>query len=471
LNTNVADRPSYSIEMATALARATLVRRSGSWKSVFGIAASHGHGRVFFSVSSPPSSQRNHAQKNGTRIPDLIIDRQFSSSLPRSEEDEELDFTEALSSSVDEDNLELTHQRIWRSSESPVDPSTSITEEEAPLYWSGNAVHNATTKNPETSSHNLANLLERIEKQELEGGRMRAKQYGVLHEDPVEDMRMLIENYTVTSLASALRDREEALQYCAQLASQNDFDGLKETLQNFHPDLVRRRREVRRIDVSKPLNATALETIRKALMRMPRRVTQAHSRRAGVVITICHVDGVPSLLLEKRSASLRAHPDEVCLPGGMVCSVADRTIVETCLREMKEEIGGLPFDFHNVTTSSSASSNSTTMSGTGINVLGVLRCNWGEVHHLVGVAVTPVVCFLSQDLANVKLTPNPDEVAEVFTIPLKSLLDKSQWIHKDDHAPIFMGGPYVIWGLTGYILERFWKDVLLPYNVKSSGSS
>jgi 8-oxo-dGTP pyrophosphatase MutT (NUDIX family) len=237
------------------------------------------------------------------------------------------------------------------------------------------------------------------------------------------------------------------------------------------PDLVRRRREVRRIDVSKPLNAAALETIRKALMRMPRRVTQAHSRRAGVVITICHVDGVPSLLLEKRSASLRAHPDEVCLPGGMVCSVADRTIVETCLREMKEEIGGLPFDFHNVTTSSSASSNSTTMSGTGINVLGVLRCNWGEVHHLVGVAVTPVVCFLCQDLANVKLTPNPDEVAEVFTIPLKSLLDKSQWIYKDDHAPIFMGGPYVIWGLTGYILERFWKDVLLPYNVKSSGSS
>jgi hypothetical protein len=89
------------------------------------------------------------------------------------------------------------------------------------------------------------------------------------------------------------------------------------------------------------------------------------------------------------------------------------------------------------------------------------------VHHLVGVAVTPVVCFFYKDLAEVDLKPNPDEVAEVFTIPLKSLMDKQQWVYKDDHAPIFVGGPYVIWGLTGYILERFWKDILLPFNSKS----
>lgn len=327
------------------------------------------------------------------------------------------------------------------------------------MYWSDNVVHSANS-----GTQDLESLLERIERQELDGGRMRAKQYGVLHEDPVDDMRLLTENYTVTSLASALRDREDVLQYCAQLAAQNDISSLKSTLRLFHPDLVlERRRETRRLDVRKPLNATSLETIRKALMRMPRRVTQAHSRRAGVVIAICHVGGVPSLLLEKRAASLRAHPDEVCLPGGMVCSVADKTIVETCLREMKEEIGGLAFDFH-------SSDQKQTMGGSGINVLGVLRCNWGEVHHLVGVAVTPVVCFLNQDLGEVNLEPNADEVAEVFTIPLESLLDKSQWIYKDDHAPIFAGGPYAIWGLTGYILERFWKDILMPLNIKSGGS-
>ena len=363
----------------------------------------------------------------------VISSRPFSSSIESGD-----DSASSSSSAAHSGNPELKHQRIWLPESSSNDP----------LYWSDDVVSDNPT--------NIASLLERIEKQELDGGRMQTKQYGVLHEDPVVDMRLLQENYTVTSLASALRDREDVLQHCAQLAESNNISALKAYLHNFHPNLVLgRRKEKRRLDVSKPLNATSMETIRKALMRMPRRVLQAHSKRAGVVICICHVDGVPSLLLEKRAKNLRAHPDEVCLPGGMVCSVADKTIVETCLREMKEEIGGLEFDHTN------------DQQGHGVNVLGVLRCNWGEVHHLVGVAVTPVVCALGQDLAQVDLKPNPDEVAEVFTIPLSSLMDKSQWIYKDEHAPIFTGGPYIIWGLTGYILERFWKDVLLPHNVNS----
>jgi len=347
-----------------------------------------------------------------------------------------------VSSIEDEDNLK--HQRIWR-------PKNKLTTD--PLYWSKNVVQSSLT-NP----HNLISLLDRIEKQELDGGRMRAKQNGVLHEDPATDMRLLIENYTVNSLASALRDREEMLQMASQLAGENDFETLKEFLQDCHPDVVlERRQRLRRLSLQKPLNLASLETIRKGLMRMPRQVTMAHSKRAGVVIPIVHVDGVPSVLLEKRSASMRAHPDEVCLPGGMVCEQADRTIVETCLREMKEEIGGFDFEYHQDT------------GGTrGVSVLGILRCNWGEVHHLVGVAVTPVVCSFSQDLAEVDLIPNPDEVAEVFTIPLASLMDKKLWVYKDDHAPIFVGGPYAIWGLTGYILERFWKDILLPFSSRDS---
>lgn len=402
---------------------------------------SHGAHRPLNRLSFSTSASQSDAEEH---------DESTSSDLPSSP-------SEASSSAVTSVHPNLTHQRIWVAKSSSTISSSK--KSQAPMYWSDNVVHSANS-----GTQDLESLLERIERQELDGGRMRAKQYGVLHEDPVDDMRLLTENYTVTSLASALRDREDVLQYCAQLAAQNDISSLKSTLRLFHPDLVlERRRETRRLDVRKPLNATSLETIRKALMRMPRRVTQAHSRRAGVVIAICHVGGVPSLLLEKRAASLRAHPDEVCLPGGMVCSVADKTIVETCLREMKEEIGGLAFDFH-------SSDQKQTMGGSGINVLGVLRCNWGEVHHLVGVAVTPVVCFLNQDLGEVNLEPNADEVAEVFTIPLESLLDKSQWIYKDDHAPIFAGGPYAIWGLTGYILERFWKDILMPLNIKSGGS-
>lgn len=367
-----------------------------------------------------------------------ISHRAFSSSVEDFEERVSQRKAKSNSAAVSQVHPEQEHQRLWL-------PHSL----EEPLFWSEDVVQGS-----ESNPGDLANILESIEKQELEGGRMKTKQYGVLHEDPAVDMRLLTENYTVTSLASALRDREEVLQYCAELAEQNQLGELQEYLKMFHPKLVlRRRNRKRQLDLKNPLTTTSLETIRKALMRMPRRVVQAHSRRAGVVLPIVHVDGVPSLLLEKRATNLRAHPDEVCLPGGMVCSAADKTIVETCLREMKEEIGGLDFDYQQQGGGVSG----------GVSVLGVLRCNWGEVHHMVGVAVTPVVCFFNQDLADVDLKPNPDEVAEVFTIPLASLLDRSQWIYKEDHAPIFIGGPYVIWGLTGFLLERFWKDVLLPF--------
>jgi hypothetical protein len=208
-------------------------------------------------------------------------------------------------------------------------------------------------------------LMDRIKRQELAGGRMRAAQYGVLHEDPKIDMRLLMENYSVASLASALRDKEDALQQCATLAEQGDFKKLKEVLEPHHPRFVLQRRTRKRIlDVGEHLDAASLEVIRKALMRMPRTVSMAHTQRAGVVIPLCLQNGVPSLLLEKRSPDLRAHPDEVCLPGGMVCHINDSTIVSTCLREMKEEIEGLDMCI--------------------VQVLGILRCNWGQVDDLVG---------------------------------------------------------------------------------------
>ena len=48
-----------------------------------------------------------------------------------------------------------------------------------------------------------------------------------------------------------------------------------------------------------------------------------------------------------------------------------------------------------------------------------------KVHHLVGVAVTPVVCFLGE-IGESELNPNPSEVAECFTVPLESFLDRNR---------------------------------------------
>jgi hypothetical protein len=164
-----------------------------------------------------------------------------------------------------------------------------------------------------------------------------------------------------------------------------------------------------------------------------------------------------------------------------VCEVTDHDIVGTCLRELHEEIGGLAgggesssdndqgqmsnwddviSDEDSLSGQNLASSGVLRRGNNGIQVLGVFRCNWGEVHHLVGVAVTPVVCFLGE-LPD-KLFPNPSEVATAFTVTLESLCTKSYWVHRDGLAPIFLGGPEPVWGLTGYILERFTKDILLP---------
>jgi len=373
-------------------------------------------------------------------------------------------------------NLErMKHQRVWNAEPSSFNANLS---ESSSSSSSSSSIW--TQRVADLESSQLRQLLHTIQHQERKGSRLRKAQMGVLHADPTLDMELLTKNYTVGALASALRDREDALQHAAVLAASGRTEELKHMLSIYHPKYVLSRRgegdkfaldrgfleesvdddanaEEDNIGASARaavkggggggggggLNAHALEVIRKALTRMPRTVTQAHSRRAGVVIALCSVQGVPSILLEKRSPQLRAHPDEVCLPGGMVCQDNDPNIVATCLREMKEEISGLPPDQN-------------------ITVLGAFRCNWGEVHHLVGVAVTPVVCYLGE--LPESLEPNPTEVAQVFTIPLASLLQKELWVHSTATglAPIFLGGPHVIWGLTGYILDRFQKDILLP---------
>lgn len=40
-----------------------------------------------------------------------------------------------------------------------------------------------------------------------------------------------------------------------------------------------------------------------------------------------------------------------------------------------------------------------------------------------------------------------------------------RWRTEKYKAPAFVGGPYVIWGLTGYILHRLVHDVLRKHLV------
>eukprot|EP00611_Tribonema_gayanum_P024858 TRINITY_DN5560_c0_g1_i1.p1 TRINITY_DN5560_c0_g1~~TRINITY_DN5560_c0_g1_i1.p1 ORF type:complete len:374 (-),score=64.84 TRINITY_DN5560_c0_g1_i1:391-1512(-) len=262
---------------------------------------------------------------------------------------------------------------------------------------------------------------------------------GVLKEDKVQDLHALVDGFTSPALAAALRDRESTLQMCAHLLDRGELDQLKRVLQPYTAQQVQRLREVTpKMDLSAGLKQDHMAMLRKYINRMPRHLAKSTEHRASVMIPLCNVESVPSVLFTKRSDQMRTHRNEVCFPGGKVDHDVDKNIFHTAVREMVEEVG---------------------LQSNNIEVLGVLRCDWSEVASHVGVAVTPVVGFMG-DLTKEQLRPNPDEVSHCFTIPVDRLLDQSYWSLEKFKAPVFTGGPYVIWGLTGYILHRFVQDVL-----------
>lgn len=263
---------------------------------------------------------------------------------------------------------------------------------------------------------------------------------GVFRDSEAEDIKVLVNNFTVPALAMALRDRETTLQNAAVLAQSNDIEKLKVLLQPFlRSNVAKRRIRDHEIDFSAGFSRPELVVIQRYLHKMPRHVYQAAASRASVVIPLCNDKGVASILFERRSSKVRTHKLQVCFPGGMLDEGIDKTIVQTSLREMEEELG-IPKEK--------------------IEVLGILRCNWNEVASMTGIAVTPVVGFIGE-IQDLTLTPNSDEVEEYFTVPLRQVLDDSFWTARHFSTPIFNGGPYAIWGLTAYLLDRFRRDILL----------
>jgi 8-oxo-dGTP pyrophosphatase MutT (NUDIX family) len=255
--------------------------------------------------------------------------------------------------------------------------------------------------------------------------------FGVFSKQENDDISMLVENYTVPALARALRERETSLQRAAQLYFDGADNGmplkneemLSTLLYPFKPESVhRRRRRDHTIDLKNGFTRKSLVVLQRYLHRMPRQVFHASEKRASVVIPLCNVNGIASVLFTRRSTVVKSHKSEVCFPGGMVEEGVDATIIQTSLREMEEEIG-MPVEK--------------------TEVLGILRCKWGEVAGMTGVAVTPVIGYIGE-LNDRILSPNPDEVEQLFTIPISDLMDASKWTQKDFSTPAFHGGPFLI---------------------------
>lgn len=155
---------------------------------------------------------------------------------------------------------------------------------------------------------------------------------------------------------------------------------------------------------------------------------------AAVLIGLVEHPAGPSVILTRRSDTLRSHTGQVALPGGR-CDPGESP-AQTALREAEEEIG-LP-------------SARVTLAGLSTPY------RTGTGYH-----ITPVVGFVEPGFT---LTINPQEVAQVFETPFDFLMDPANHVQHERQIPSgitrrFYGMTWedqFIWGATAGILRALY---------------
>lgn len=141
------------------------------------------------------------------------------------------------------------------------------------------------------------------------------------------------------------------------------------------------------------------------------------------------------VLLTLRNPQLRQHAGQVSFPGGRL-EPQDRDVVAGAIRETVEEIGLLPQQ---------------------IRPLGYLD----PLATISGFRVLPVVALIDTDYV---ARPDPEEVAEVFEVPLQFLLDPANlaaraldYRGRRREVLEYRYPPQRIWGATASILLNLRK--------------
>ncbi|MCX8022959.1 MAG: CoA pyrophosphatase [Syntrophorhabdaceae bacterium] len=157
---------------------------------------------------------------------------------------------------------------------------------------------------------------------------------------------------------------------------------------------------------------------------------------AGVLIPIFENDEGVHILLTKRTDKVKVHKGEISFPGG-TCEAKDRDVMDTALRETKEEIGIEEGD---------------------VKVIGRLD----DMVTLSGFVVSPYVGVIPYPYP---FKINTDEVAYIVPFPLHYLLkeepacEPAEYEGKYETVPSFYFNGERIWGATCRILLRLKKII------------
>jgi 8-oxo-dGTP pyrophosphatase MutT (NUDIX family) len=199
-------------------------------------------------------------------------------------------------------------------------------------------------------------------------------------------------------------------------------------LESLQPEALRRR------FISPPIWMPELLAEKPFLNRTP--------MHASVLIPIVMRDR-PTVLLTERTMHLSTHSGQIAFPGGKADN-DDADATATALREAQEEVG-LDLAY--------------------VQVLGVMP------HYVTGSAfvITPVVALVQPGFT---LTPNTNEVADVFEVPLDFLMNptnhlrhvfelggvRREWFSMPYQDDIHESTPQrFIWGATAGILRNFYR--------------
>ncbi len=189
-----------------------------------------------------------------------------------------------------------------------------------------------------------------------------------------------------------------------------------------------------------------IEKLRRGLVThgpRHRAASNAEARAAAVLVPIIERKGELHLVYIRRSDLVESHRGQVAFPGGRV-DPEDRTLLDTALREAREEVNIEP---HTVDVLGGFPTMSTVSTG---------------------MLVAPFVGVLTSAPA---YRADPVEVAEIFEVPLSVLADaryRGRYEWKRDggrassHFPAIFYSGQTIWGLTLRITESLLEILGIP---------